>query len=164
MSLLSTSWRNYLPRSIPLGKTPFCTTSTRGLKLAFDHYPPPPLPPLSSLVSSPFISQHILRRPKDQLTTEELTAKGERQERERRGREKGPLVILHGLFGSKQNWTSLGKRLGRELGREVYVLVSLPSSLFPLSSIFKRQSEKERESGETRSKGRQREKANNNKV
>ncbi|KAF8629952.1 hypothetical protein AX17_005518 [Amanita inopinata Kibby_2008] len=34
----------------------------------------------------------------------------------------GPLVILHGLFGSKRNWNSLTKAFVRDLGRPVYAL------------------------------------------
>ncbi|KZT59160.1 alpha/beta-hydrolase [Calocera cornea HHB12733] len=34
----------------------------------------------------------------------------------------GPLIIVHGLFGSKQNWRSLMKLLGTALGRRVYTL------------------------------------------
>ncbi|KZO96667.1 alpha/beta-hydrolase [Calocera viscosa TUFC12733] len=34
----------------------------------------------------------------------------------------GPLLILHGLFGSKQNWRTLMKLLGNSLGRRVYTL------------------------------------------
>jgi abhydrolase domain-containing protein 11 len=30
-----------------------------------------------------------------------------------------PLIILHGLFGSKQNWRSLGKSLAQKLESEV---------------------------------------------
>ncbi|KIY66796.1 alpha/beta-hydrolase [Cylindrobasidium torrendii FP15055 ss-10] len=33
-----------------------------------------------------------------------------------------PLVILHGLFGSKRNWTSLSKAFARDLDRPVYTL------------------------------------------
>ncbi|KAJ1728759.1 hypothetical protein LPJ61_003865, partial [Coemansia biformis] len=33
---------------------------------------------------------------------------------------KPPLVILHGLFGSKQNWRAISKQLARTLGRDVY--------------------------------------------
>ncbi|KAI0688418.1 alpha/beta-hydrolase [Cytidiella melzeri] len=33
-----------------------------------------------------------------------------------------PLVILHGLFGMKRNWTSLAKAFSRELERPVYTL------------------------------------------
>ncbi|KAI9096497.1 Alpha/Beta hydrolase protein [Phlyctochytrium arcticum] len=33
-----------------------------------------------------------------------------------------PLVILHGLFGSKQNWRSLSKALATRLGTDVYSL------------------------------------------
>ncbi|KAL1926568.1 hypothetical protein VTP01DRAFT_5689 [Rhizomucor pusillus] len=35
---------------------------------------------------------------------------------------KAPLLIAHGLFGSKQNWRSLGKALSSRLGRDVYAL------------------------------------------
>ncbi|KAG9015322.1 hypothetical protein FRB93_013022 [Tulasnella sp. JGI-2019a] len=34
----------------------------------------------------------------------------------------GPLVICHGLFGSKQNWRSLCKAFSKTLGRSVYAL------------------------------------------
>jgi len=33
-----------------------------------------------------------------------------------------PLVILHGLFGSKSNWKSLQKQFARQLERDVYAL------------------------------------------
>ncbi|KAJ2072376.1 hypothetical protein GGI03_000059 [Coemansia sp. RSA 2337] len=33
---------------------------------------------------------------------------------------KAPLVILHGLFGSKQNWRAISKQLSRVLGRDTY--------------------------------------------
>ncbi|GAA5999317.1 uncharacterized protein JCM10292_001198 [Rhodotorula paludigena] len=35
---------------------------------------------------------------------------------------KAPLVVLHGLYGSKQNWRSLAKGMAAKLGREVYTL------------------------------------------
>lgn len=35
-----------------------------------------------------------------------------------------PLVILHGLYGSKQNWRSLSRGLAQRTGRDVYALVS----------------------------------------
>lgn len=35
-----------------------------------------------------------------------------------------PLVILHGLYGSKQNWRSLAKTLAQRLERDVHALVS----------------------------------------
>jgi len=35
---------------------------------------------------------------------------------------RGPLLILHGLFGSKQNWRSLSKSLTQRLSRKVYAL------------------------------------------
>lgn len=34
----------------------------------------------------------------------------------------GPLIILHGLFGSKQNWRSLMKQFGNSLKRRIYTL------------------------------------------
>ncbi|OMJ17845.1 Abhydrolase domain-containing protein [Smittium culicis] len=33
-----------------------------------------------------------------------------------------PLLVLHGLFGSKKNWTSLAKRLNKELARPIIAL------------------------------------------
>ena len=33
-----------------------------------------------------------------------------------------PLVILHGLFGNKQNWTALSKSLSVRLERDVFAL------------------------------------------
>ncbi|KAI8370917.1 Alpha/Beta hydrolase protein [Blakeslea trispora] len=33
-----------------------------------------------------------------------------------------PLLICHGLFGSKKNWSSLAKALSSRLGREVYTI------------------------------------------
>ncbi|KAH9945411.1 alpha/beta-hydrolase [Epithele typhae] len=39
------------------------------------------------------------------------------------GNEKGkPLVIIHGLFGTKRNWGSLSKAFAKDLGRPVYAL------------------------------------------
>lgn len=35
------------------------------------------------------------------------------------GEDLPPLVILHGLFGSKQNWRTLAKLFHRETGRRV---------------------------------------------
>ncbi|KAG7445033.1 uncharacterized protein BT62DRAFT_206269 [Guyanagaster necrorhizus] len=43
------------------------------------------------------------------------------------------LVILHGLLGSKRNWTSLTKAFLRDLNRPVYALVCL----FPSYSFTK---------------------------
>jgi pimeloyl-ACP methyl ester carboxylesterase len=37
---------------------------------------------------------------------------------------RGALVILHGLFGSKQNWRSLARALAQRTSRDVYTLVS----------------------------------------
>ncbi|KAI8138194.1 Alpha/Beta hydrolase protein, partial [Fennellomyces sp. T-0311] len=33
-----------------------------------------------------------------------------------------PLIVCHGLFGSKQNWRSLGKSMSQRLDRDVYTL------------------------------------------
>lgn len=41
---------------------------------------------------------------------------------------RSPIIILHGLFGSKQNWRSLAKRLSHATHRVVYTLVCLPFS------------------------------------
>jgi len=35
------------------------------------------------------------------------------------GEDLPPLVILHGLFGSKTNWRTLAKRFHRDTGRQV---------------------------------------------
>ncbi|CAE6473914.1 unnamed protein product [Rhizoctonia solani] len=35
---------------------------------------------------------------------------------------KSPLLIVHGLYGSKQNWRSLSKAFARNLGRPVYTV------------------------------------------
>lgn len=35
----------------------------------------------------------------------------------------GPVVILHGLYGSKQNWRSLAKAMANRLERDVHALV-----------------------------------------
>lgn len=34
-----------------------------------------------------------------------------------------PVLICHGLFGSKQNWTSLAKAMSNRLSRTVYTIV-----------------------------------------
>ncbi|KAI9276192.1 Alpha/Beta hydrolase protein [Sporodiniella umbellata] len=34
----------------------------------------------------------------------------------------GPIVICHGLFGSKQNWKSLAKALEQKTGRDIYAV------------------------------------------
>ena len=34
-----------------------------------------------------------------------------------------PIVILHGLFGSKQNWRSLSKALAQKTERTIFALV-----------------------------------------
>lgn len=35
---------------------------------------------------------------------------------------KNPLLILHGLFGSKQNWQSISKQLHKRLDKDIYTL------------------------------------------
>ena len=35
-----------------------------------------------------------------------------------------PLIVCHGLFGSKQNWRSLARGMSQRLSRDVYTLVS----------------------------------------
>ena len=37
---------------------------------------------------------------------------------------KQPLIICHGLFGSKQNWRSLAKSISLQCNCEVYTIVS----------------------------------------
>jgi len=39
------------------------------------------------------------------------------------GTTKGNLVILHGLYGSKQNWRSLSKALAQQTERDVFAIV-----------------------------------------
>lgn len=34
-----------------------------------------------------------------------------------------PVLICHGLFGSKQNWSSLAKAMSNRLSRDVYTIV-----------------------------------------
>lgn len=36
-----------------------------------------------------------------------------------------PILICHGLFGSKQNWSSLAKAMSSRLSRDVYTIVSI---------------------------------------
>ena len=36
--------------------------------------------------------------------------------------ESSPIVIMHGLFGSKNNWSSLAKKMNFELARTVSIL------------------------------------------
>lgn len=41
-----------------------------------------------------------------------------------------PVIILHGLLGSKENWNSLAKQLNRRIGRKVsHLMLSLNSRL-----------------------------------
>lgn len=50
---------------------------------------------------------------------------------------KGPLIILHGLYGSKQNWRSLSKSLAKNLiNREVLALVRPLPFFLPLLSFL----------------------------
>lgn len=41
---------------------------------------------------------------------------------------KGPLIILHGLYGSKQNWRSLAKKMAQRMKTDVYALVRFLST------------------------------------
>jgi pimeloyl-ACP methyl ester carboxylesterase len=36
-----------------------------------------------------------------------------------------PVLICHGLFGSKQNWSSLAKAMSNRLSRDVYTIVTI---------------------------------------
>ena len=47
-----------------------------------------------------------------------------------------PLVILHGLYGSKQNWRSLSRGLAQRTGRDVYALVSRSLKNLVLADVF----------------------------
>lgn len=40
-----------------------------------------------------------------------------------------PILFLHGLFGSRKNNRSISRQLARDLGRSIYALVGIPSSL-----------------------------------
>lgn len=39
---------------------------------------------------------------------------------------KAPLIICHGLFGSKQNWKSLAKTISEHSQCPIYTIVSTP--------------------------------------
>ncbi|KAH7325315.1 alpha beta-hydrolase [Rhizoctonia solani] len=49
---------------------------------------------------------------------------------------KSPLLIVHGLYGSKQNWRSLSKAFARTLGRPVYTVDLRNHGDSPHSSIM----------------------------
>lgn len=40
-----------------------------------------------------------------------------------------PLVVLHGLYGSKQNWRSLARAMAQKLQRDIIALVRRLSSI-----------------------------------
>lgn len=39
------------------------------------------------------------------------------------GQTKAPLIICHGLFGSKQNWASLCRAASQRMQRDIYAVV-----------------------------------------
>lgn len=43
---------------------------------------------------------------------------------------KEPLVVLHGLYGSKQNWRSLARGMAQRLNRDILTLVSSTCACF----------------------------------
>lgn len=47
---------------------------------------------------------------------------------------KPPVLICHGLFGSKQNWTSLAKAMSNRLLRDVYTIVRSHIILYSIYS------------------------------
>ena len=40
---------------------------------------------------------------------------------------KSPILILHGMFGSSNNWRSLGKKIASEMGTAVRIITEINS-------------------------------------
>ncbi|KAJ3862561.1 alpha/beta-hydrolase [Lentinula novae-zelandiae] len=74
-------------------------------------------PPPSYNCGAQYYSSHTQSQPIDPVDLsfiEQIPENGNNTE--------GALVILHGLFGSKRNWSSLSKAFSRDLGIPVYAL------------------------------------------
>ncbi|KAJ1850322.1 hypothetical protein LPJ73_003503 [Coemansia sp. RSA 2703] len=62
---------------------------------------------------------HLLRRFSQQQQADTVKLEYTKNDSES-GSAKQPLLILHGLFGSKQNWRAIAKQLARTLDRDTY--------------------------------------------
>lgn len=89
------------------------------IPLAFDHFTPPP----SSAKTTDRANPEIL---KSVNSDHQVVSSSVHQNHPNEWNKPihQPILILHGLFGSRQNWRTLAKKLAHKSQREVFVLVS----------------------------------------